>query len=157
MNLVNNSIKYIGLFFKKVKYVKLTDLLSVIWFLLALPVGIIYKLFRKDIWLICEREGEARDNGYAFYKYVRSEHPEQDIVYAISKKSSDFDKVASIGNTVDFGSFLHWVYYLTAKWNMSSQKEGKPNAALCYFLEVFGLRKSRTIYLRHGVATSNQK
>lgn len=145
------------LFIEKLKFVKISDLLSVFSFLLALPISWFYKIYRRDLWLICERKMEARDNGYVFFKYLRSTHPEQDVVYAISKESSDYDKVASIGNVVEFGSFKHWVLYLTAKWTLSSQKDGKPNGPLGYFLEVFGLRKSRMIYLRHGVATSNQK
>lgn len=37
--------------------------------------------------------------------------------------------------------------YLTAKVNISSQKGGKPNYAVCYLLEVYGiLRNSRVFY-----------
>lgn len=149
--------EYINLFFNKLEFVKLTDALSIILFLIALPISLIYKQFRKDLWLVCERNIEARDNGYVFFKYLRFEHPEQDVVYAISSRSSDYDKVASIGKVVEFGSLSHWILYLTAKWNLSSQKDGKPNGPLGYFLEVFGLRKSRMIYLRHGVTISDQR
>lgn len=31
----------------------------------------------NDIWLIAERGDEARDNGYAFYKYMKENHPEK--------------------------------------------------------------------------------
>ncbi|MBQ8620801.1 MAG: CDP-glycerol glycerophosphotransferase family protein [Oscillospiraceae bacterium] len=104
------------------------------------------------MWLVCERADEARDNGYWFYKYVREKYPEQDCVYAIRKDSPDYGKVAGIGGEIiEFGSFRHWVYYLSADINISSQKEGKPNAAVCYLLEIYGIRKNRRVYLKHGI------
>lgn len=153
MNIKNKIL----LFTSKLQFVKVSDLFSVSLFLLALPISLVYKMLRKDLWLICERKMEANDNGYAFFKYLRTKHPEQDVVYAISRKSSECKKVASIGRVVEFGSLKHWILYLSAKWNLSSQKDGKPNGPLGYFLEVFGLRKSRMIYLRHGVTISDQK
>ena len=46
---------------------------------------------------------EARDNGYWFFKYLREKHPEQSCVYAIKKKSVDYQKVAKLGRTVEYG------------------------------------------------------
>ena len=68
-----------------------------------------------------------------------------------------FDKVSKVGKTIEFGSLKHWIYYFAAERNISSQKEGKPNAALCFVLEVyFGLRKNRA-YIRHGICKDDQK
>ena len=39
------------------------------------------------MWLICEDYNEARDNGYWLFKYIREQQPQQDVVYAINKKS----------------------------------------------------------------------
>ena len=138
-------------FFQKLQRVKIGDIGHIFFFLFALPVALIYKLFRRDLWLVCDNANEARDNGYWFYKYVREAYPEQDIVYAISKKSKDFLRVRDLGKTVDYGSYIHWVLYLTAKKNISSQKGGKPNAAVCYFLEVNGILKNTRVFLQHGV------
>ena len=138
-------------FFQKLQRVKIGDIGHIFLFLFALPVALIYKLFRRDLWLVCDNANEARDNGYWFYKYVREAYPEQDIVYAISKKSKDFMRVKYLGKTVDYGSYLHWVLYLAARKNISSQKGGKPNAAVCYFLEVNGILKNTRVFLQHGV------
>ena len=73
-------------FFQKLQRVKVGDIGHVFLFGLALPVSLVYRLFRRDMWLICDNKNEARDNGYHFYRYVREKHPEQDAVYAISKK-----------------------------------------------------------------------
>ena len=46
--------------------VKPRDLASGIQFLFALPCAAVFKRKHKDLWLICEDEFEARDNGYFF-------------------------------------------------------------------------------------------
>lgn len=76
-------------------------------------------------------------------------------MYAINKKSPDYARVKDLGPVVQYGSFMHWVYYLTASKNISSQKEGKPNAAVCYLLEVYGILKNRRIFLQHGIIMNN--
>ena len=138
-------------FFQKLQRVKIGDIGHIFLFLLALPVSLVYRLFRKDLWLVCDNKNEARDNGYWLYKYVREKYPEQDIVYAINKKSKDFERVRDLGKTVHYGSLKHWILYLTAKKNISSQKGGKPNAAVCYFLEVKKILKNTRVFLQHGV------
>lgn len=138
-------------FFQKLQRVKIGDIGHIFLFLLAVPVALVYRLFRKDMWLVCDNMNEARDNGYWLYRYVREKYPEQDIVYAISRKSKDFLRVKDLGKTVNYGSYLHWVLYLTANKNISSQKGGKPNAAVCYFLEVNGILKNTRVFLQHGV------
>lgn len=144
-------------FFQRLKFIKVKDLLSIFPMSFALICSFFFKIFHRNIWLVCERKGEARDNGYWFFKYLSEKHPEINAVYAIDKKSPDYFKVKKLGKTISFGSLNHWIYYFAAKWNISSQKEGKPNAALCFVLEVYlGLRKNR-IYLKHGIIKDAQR
>lgn len=138
-------------FLKKLKAVSFKDLFHIVLFVTAYPVAMIYKRKRKNMWLVCEYENEARDNGYWFYKYVAENCKDQDVVYAISSKSPDYDKVKDLGETVEYGTFKHWIYYLAASVNISSQKGGKPNAAVCYFLEVYGILKNKRVFLQHGI------
>ncbi|MBO7218187.1 MAG: CDP-glycerol glycerophosphotransferase family protein, partial [Clostridia bacterium] len=44
-----------------------------------------------------------------------------------------------------------WMLYFAAEYNISSQKGGKPNAAVCFVLEVFGIIKSKSVFLQHGI------
>lgn len=141
----------------RIRYVKLKDYLAGIKFLMALPFSYLLKWKRPHIWLICEDENEARDNGYCFFKYLRREHPEIDAVYAINKKSPDFEKVNNLGQIISYGKFTHWIYYLAAEYNISSQKGGKPNAAICYFLEIYGFWKNKRIFLQHGIIKDDAK
>lgn len=142
-------------FWQKLQRVKAKDIGNIFVFALALPVSAVYKRKRKDLWLICDNENEARDNGYWLFKYIREHHKEQDVMYAINKKSPDYARVKDLGPVVQYGSFMHWVYYLTASKNISSQKEGKPNAAVCYLLEVYGILKNKRIFLQHGIIMNN--
>lgn len=136
---------------QKLQRVKIGDIGHIFLFLAALPVALIYRCFRRDLWLICDNKNEARDNGYWFFKYVSEKYPDVDAVYAISKKSPDYLKVKNLGKTVNYGTLKHWILYLTASKNISSQKGGKPNAAVCYLLEVNGILKNTRIFLQHGI------
>lgn len=136
----------------KLKMVRARDIGHVFLFLLALLPALVYRRLRPHLWLVCESGAEARDNGYWFFKYLREQRPEIDAVYAIDPKSREYARVAALGETVAFGSFRHWILYLAAEVNISSQKYGKPNAAVCYVLEVvLGWLKNRRVFLQHGV------
>lgn len=137
--------------------VKLRDILSGFQFVLAIPFAAVMKRKHKDLWLICEDANEARDNGYVFFKYIKTHHPNQEVVYAINYESPDFKKVLKVGGVIPYGSFKHWVYYLTASRNISSQKGGKPNAAVCYFLEVGGILRNKRVFLQHGITKDDAK
>lgn len=138
-------------FREKLKDVKPRDFFHILLFVLALPIALVYKLFRKNLWLICDNGTEATDNGFCLFEYICKNHPEQDCVYAVYKKSVDYNNVKKTGKTVKYGSFRHWILYLTARVNISSQKGGKPNYAVCYLLEVYGILKNKRVFLQHGV------
>lgn len=142
-------------FLEKIKFVKAKDIFHIFLFLLALPISLVYKQIRKDLWLICDNGNEATDNGFCLFEYVCKNHPEQDCVYAVYPSSVDFENVKKTGKYVKYGSFKHWILYLTAKVNISSQKSGKPNYAVCYLLEVYGILKNERVFLQHGVILTN--
>lgn len=144
-------------FWTKLKEITPKDFLHLIFFIMALPFAAILRKKRPDMWLLCENEFEARDNAYWLFRFIRSKHPEQDVVYAINKNSADYKKVFSLGQVVEYGTLKHWVYYLAANKNISTQKGGKPNAAVCYFLEVYGLRRNKRFFLQHGIIINDLK
>lgn len=139
---------------EKLKRVRFGDLFHFIKFLIALPIAFFYKYIRKKMWLLCDTKSEARDNAYWLFRYLRMEHPEQDAVFAIDKNSPDYERVKKYGEIVQYGSLKHWIYYLAADINISSQKMGKPNAAICYVLEVYGILKNKRVFLQHGIITA---
>ena len=144
-------------FFSRLKFVKPTDILAIFPMILGVVLGQFLKIKHPHVWLVCERKTDARDNGYWFFKYMVENHPDQETVYAISSKSVDYPKVSKLGKVIEFGSLKHWIYYFAAEKNISSQKEGKPNAALCFLLEVYlGFRKNR-VYLKHGIIKDDMR
>lgn len=135
----------------RIKMLKIEDFISFFKLLVSLPFVLFLCFRKKTIWLICESENEARDNGYWFFKYLCEHQPSINCIYAINYGSPDFGKVNKLGETCRYGSVKHWIYYLTAKYNISTQKSGKPNAAICYVLEVYGILKNKRIFLQHGI------
>lgn len=142
---------------EKFSRVSFIDVMHLFKFILAFPVSFILRRRRGNIWLIAEYENEARDNAYWLFRYIRENYPCEDVVYAINNRAFDFKNVESLGEVVNYGSLKHWIYYLAAKVNISSQKGGKPNAALCYVLEVSGLLKNTRVFLQHGVILNDTK
>lgn len=142
-------------FWGKLKRVRFGDLLHIFKFLLALPLSFFYRRKHPGLWVLCDTADEARDNAYWLYRYIREHHKEEDVVYAIHKKSPDYARVKDLGPVVEYGSLKHWICYLAAARNVSSQKMGKPNAAVCYVLEVYGLLKNKRAFLQHGIITAD--
>lgn len=137
------------------KYLKFKDIFSPIIFIAAFICSLFFRLInlikKRNLWLICEGKVEARDNGYHFFKYVRENHPKEYCFYVIDKDSEGYKKVKKYGNIIQYHSFKHWVYYLSAQYNISSQKAANPNQILFYVIHVvFGWYKNR-VFLQHGI------
>lgn len=144
-------------FFEKIKDVKLRDIGAFLPMSLAFMLKPFYRKKYQGAWLVCEEPFEARDNGYHFFKYVCKEQPQQKCFYAIKKSSVDFKKVENLGPTIEYGSLQHWLAYFLCEYNISSQKGGKPNAALCSFFELNSLFQTYNVFLQHGIIINNLK
>ncbi len=146
------SIKY---FFHRVQDVKLSDIIQIIPMSVGWLISPVYKKRYKHVWLICEEKKEARDNGFCFFKRMNEIEPDQKCIYAIDKKSVDYNKVKSIGTIIQYGSIKHWIAYFCCEYNISSQKGGKPNAPLCAFIELNNWYNANNVFLQHGVIINN--
>ena len=109
----------------------------------------------KELWFICERGTDARDNAYFFYLYLKKCHPELNIVYCITKDSVDYFKVKKIGDTVKYGSFKHLILLNLAKYIISTH-----NCGHLYERNLFNYKirekyinkfKAKIIFLQHGI------
>ena len=106
----------------------------------------------KDLWIVSERGIDARDNAYHFFKYLRTNHPEINSVYIISKDSPDRKKVEPLGALVEYGSFRHYLCFSLAKVKVSTHIDGYSPDIL--FFHKFGKLfpdKSKKIFLQHGI------
>lgn len=132
-----------------------TYIICVAKLFLAYICVIAYKkhLYKKNIWLIQEKHTEARDNGYFFFKYLRTTHPELNVFFSITTDSVDKKNVEIFGNIIKADSLQHYIYYLSAKYNIGSQPFGAcPHPVYWVHKFKFLCRKDqKVIFLQHGV------
>ena len=140
---------------ENLKFIKIYDIIFIFIFILLLLPSQIYKIYlksrNKKLWLITENGQTARDNGYHFFKYMREKHKEIDCYYVINKKSNDYKKVEKYGNIVQNKSIKHWIYYLSADYNISNQKNGNPGQALFYIIHINLNLFNNRVFLQHGI------
>jgi len=106
----------------------------------------------KQIWLVCERGTDARDNGYHMFRYLRKEHPETDAWYIITKDSVDFDKVNSLGNVVPAGSLQHWMLYIVAEKILTAfEPHFCPSPSHRFYKYIRKKNHQAIVFLQHGV------
>ncbi|GIN69620.1 hypothetical protein J14TS2_00950 [Bacillus sp. J14TS2] len=125
----------------------------------AIPMFILSQLLQfnskyKDIWIVCERFNEARDNGYHLFKYIREKHSKIKCFYIIDRSSADLSKVGSFENVIYFGTFKHYLYYFLAKRHISTHGAGNgcmPNIYACKLLDFIVKPRAKNVYLKHGI------
>lgn len=140
---------------KNLKKVSFRDITGIFKFVIILLPALIYKLYlkinQKKVWLICETENTARDNGYIFYEYMLKKHPEVSCFYAINKKTKDYNKLSDKSKIINWASIKHYFYYIVASKNISSHKEGNPNHSLFTILHLKLNLFNNRVFLQHGV------
>lgn len=144
-------VQKLGLLNEVVEYFKL-----VLVHVILMPISkVLYR--NRHIWLICERGTDARDNGFHLYRYIRENHPGQEIFYIINKNSSDYSKVACLGKAIEPGSLTHWLLYLAAEMKISTHRNGfVPVKNWRYQRFVSQFRPEEPIvFLQHGITKDN--
>lgn len=144
-----------------IKYIKFKDLFSIIIFIFIFPISLFIKLynkiFKRRVWLISESPNTARDNGYCFFKYMCNNKSSIVCYYVIDYNCKDYEKVRKIGETIKYGGFKHWLYYLSCEYNISSQKASSPAPVLFYVLHVYLNLFNNRIFLQHGITINDGK
>lgn len=145
---------------KKIKKVTLKQILGIFIFILMIIPALIFKIYlkisRKRIWLVCETETTARDNGYIFFKYLKENHKEIKAYYAISKNCYDYEKLKQYNkDIIKWGSIKHYFIYMSDEWNISSHKEGNPNHAIFTIMHLVFNLYNNSVFLQHGVLYQN--
>ena len=135
-----------------------SDMLSVFNYMLMLIPSLIYmlvlKIKKQTIWLIFEDKNTARDNGYYLFKYIRNNHPNDKVYYAISKKAKDYSKVSKLGNVINYGSLKHYLYYMVGV-NITTMEDSYPSAIfkLLHSLNLYNKR----VFLQRGITKDDIK
>lgn len=79
----------------------------------------------KPLWLISDRPTRPGDNGEAFFRYMRKEHPEINTKFVLTKASPDYKKIKEIGPVVEPHSAKHKLLVLKSDYIVSSQGENE--------------------------------
>ena len=111
------------------------------------------KIISRDIWLFEEKQTEARDNAYHLYRYVKKHHPEINSFYIIRKGSADEPKIGEYGTTIYAETVKHYIYWLAAKYSISSQPHGaapNPRDWVRRF-KGFCRKDQKVVFLQHGI------
>ena len=139
--------------FHKLKYIHLRDIGDFFLILLSFLPGMVLKLFKRDIWLVTERENDAHDNGYWLFKYIREQHPEKNAYYCISFDCKDYhNRIAPLGNAIRYGSFKHHVYFWACRKYISAHVgNGFPAPFMCRLFLMHGFYFFKVYFLQHGV------
>ncbi|MBO1199753.1 CDP-glycerol glycerophosphotransferase family protein [Staphylococcus simiae] len=104
---------------------------------------------QSDVWIIGERPYKAQENGYHFFKYMRTEHPELAVYYVIDKDSKERHKVEPFGNIIDFGSAEHFKMMLQADYICTTHY---PELIYPTNSKIFEQKITATkVFLQHGV------
>lgn len=131
----------------------LKELLAMLFFKLA---GLFCRTFcpaYRGVWLVSERGSDARDNGYWFYRYLRTQHPELNAYYVITADSPDAGKITALGGAVQPRSFRHYLLYYCADYLAGTHVQPcAPDLMVHYHLASHGIRaRGKQVFLQHGV------
>ncbi len=108
---------------------------------------------KKPIWMVSDRRISAGDNGEAFFRYLRKNHPEIDARFVLRKESSSFSALSSIGTVIENGRLKEKLTALMSDYILSSQGE------LQYINPMYKTRSAFRdimsnkpfIFLQHGI------
>ncbi len=114
--------------------------------------AMVYKLFKPNIWLISERPGQARDNGFVFFKYIKKYRPNQISFYIIEKNSDDLKKFNSEDDVIYFDSLKHYFYFCASKIHISSHVGGCNPRGLLIWKIIKPILHYKDVFLPHGVS-----
>lgn len=112
------------------------------------------RVLTSEIWLIGEKNTEARDNAYHFYKYMCSSHSEKKFYYVIKRGSADEYKIDK-HRLIYYNSFKHFYYYLAATIRIGSQIHcGQPYnqySSLNKYMRRLVNKKQKCVFIGHGI------
>ena len=121
-----------------------------------------------NLWLVCERGTDARDNGLWMYRYIKQNHPEVNVKFIITSSSEDRKRIEQIhhdchseSEIIETNSFRHHLLMWKSKYMLSTHLLG----CLPYFEDHPGLKMwvvnripaTKMVWLQHGVIKDDLK
>ena len=136
----------------KISNINKKNVISSLRFCAVIPFALVSRVVKSDVWIITERSGQARDNGYCFFKHMREQHPEKPVFYIIDKNSKDYQKIQQYGNVIQFNSWKHYFYYCLSKVHISAHVNGCAPSDSPIIKRIRWLLKTKNVFIPHGVS-----
>lgn len=108
-----------------------------------------FKKQNQKVWVIGEKSYKAQDNGYHFFKYMHTHHPELPVFYIIEKDSIEAKNVLPFGNIIYYKSPEHFNIMLHADYICTTHHPELifPTNSAIYTKKI----KATRVFLQHGV------
>lgn len=103
----------------------------------------------EKIWVIGEKSYKAQDNGFHFFKYMRTNHPDLPVYYIIEKDSIEAKNVLPYGNVIYYYSPEHFNIMLKADFICTTHHPELlyPTNSVAYTRKI----NATKVFLQHGV------
>lgn len=102
----------------------------------------------KNTWFFIDKDLHADDNAEHLYRYVKTNHPEKEIFFALRKESKDWDRLEQDGfNLVDFSTLKCDNAFKKSSKIISSHIDGY---VINYFRQNT-LKHRKFVFLQHGI------
>lgn len=114
------------------------------------------KEYFNDCWLLADRDYMADDNAEHLYRWIKNNHPEQKIFFALDKKSPDWARLKKENfNLINLHGLQYVFAFIYAQWVISSNVTGyiSRNGWRSLYAD---LVKSQFCFLQHGVTKDYQ-
>lgn len=129
---------------------EIEDLICVLNLALAYIPAMILRFRDRNPWCIVERIDSADDNGWHFYQWMKTKHPEQPVYFLLDKQSDKFDPEDE--SMVAWRSFKHYVVYLASNIHIKTIfMTPRPSSRMCSYYERYFKKNLKTVYLKHGI------
>lgn len=112
------------------------------------------KRFKKrPLWLICDRNYRAGDNGEALFRYIKEKtNGNEKVCFFLYRNSMDFSRLKKIGKTIPFDTFRYKVNFLLSDKIISSQIDGwTVNGFAEDVTYMKNLYNYEYVFLQHGI------
>ncbi|NKI24247.1 CDP-glycerol--poly(glycerophosphate) glycerophosphotransferase [Paenibacillus dendritiformis] len=131
---------------------KIIKALEIVFFFIT---SVFFRFIKKydNLWLICERGDDARDNGYSFFNYLREHQPEINAYYLISKDCDDYGKAIKHGNIILYKSFKHKSLFFLTRYLITAHKGTIEPWNYKIYRSLFGIfnKSQKYVFIQHGV------
>lgn len=121
--------------------------------LMRIALAVLRPFKPKQLWLISDRVGIAGDNGEAFFRYMRKNHPEVCSVFTISKECTDYKRMKKVGPVVNVNGRFCKLLLLLSDYIISSAADQNVHNPFSRYIEPYRnlTANIKFIFLQHGV------